>query len=187
MWIQPLGWDDPLEEEMTTHSQYSCLKNSMDRGDWQAIARGVTKESDTTEHLSTHGTYTLYRKPRDPWVSLIYPARKSPSHCPIPFLSPALLGPSPCSHHHQMLDELSEIGILMVTGQDLGLHSLPCHLQHHLGLLHLQQMHTAKAPETPEQYLGLGSGRLGGLDLTEDTQMGGRREDTSSLPQHRTP
>jgi len=26
-----LGWEDPLEEEMATHSN-SCLKNPMDRG-----------------------------------------------------------------------------------------------------------------------------------------------------------
>ena len=30
--------------------QYSCLKNSMDRGAWQATAQGVTKkESDPTD------------------------------------------------------------------------------------------------------------------------------------------
>ena len=29
--------------------QYSCLKNSMDRGAWQATVYGVTKMSDTTE------------------------------------------------------------------------------------------------------------------------------------------
>ena len=28
--------------------QYSCLKNSMDRGAWQAIVHAVTKELDTT-------------------------------------------------------------------------------------------------------------------------------------------
>ena len=33
--------------------QYSCLKNPMDRGAWQAIVHGVTKESDMTEQLST--------------------------------------------------------------------------------------------------------------------------------------
>ena len=27
---------------------YSCLRNSMDRGAWQATVHGVTKESDTT-------------------------------------------------------------------------------------------------------------------------------------------
>ena len=30
--------------------QYSGLKDSMDRGAWQAIGHGVSKESDTTEH-----------------------------------------------------------------------------------------------------------------------------------------
>ena len=29
--------------------EYSCLKNSMDRGAWQAAVQGVTKESGTTE------------------------------------------------------------------------------------------------------------------------------------------
>ena len=29
--------------------QYSCLKNSMDRGAWWATVHGVAKESDTTE------------------------------------------------------------------------------------------------------------------------------------------
>ena len=28
--------------------QYSCLGNPMDREAWEAIVRGVTKESDTT-------------------------------------------------------------------------------------------------------------------------------------------
>ena len=28
--------------------QYSCLENPMDRGTWQAIVHGVTKESDKT-------------------------------------------------------------------------------------------------------------------------------------------
>ena len=32
--------------------QYSCLGNPMDRGAWQAIVQGVTKESDTTEQLN---------------------------------------------------------------------------------------------------------------------------------------
>ena len=26
-WVRSLGWEDPLKEGMTTHFQYSCLKN----------------------------------------------------------------------------------------------------------------------------------------------------------------
>lgn len=88
-----------------------------------------------------------------------------------------------------MPDELSEIGVLTVTGQDLGLHSPTGHLQHNLGLLHLKQMHTAKAPQTPEQYLGLGSGRFRGLYLTEGHPGVGKGGgcDCLVLPQHGTP
>ena len=32
--------------------QYSCLKNSMDRGTWWATVHGVTEETDTTEQLT---------------------------------------------------------------------------------------------------------------------------------------
>ena len=32
--------------------QYSCLENSMDRGDWWAIIHGGRKESDMTERLT---------------------------------------------------------------------------------------------------------------------------------------
>ena len=34
---------DPLEKGMATHTSYSCLENSMDRGAWQATIQGVTK------------------------------------------------------------------------------------------------------------------------------------------------
>ena len=27
MWVQPLGREDPLEEGIATHSEYSCLEN----------------------------------------------------------------------------------------------------------------------------------------------------------------
>ena len=35
--VQSLGLEDPLEMETATHSLYSFLKNSMDRGAWQAM------------------------------------------------------------------------------------------------------------------------------------------------------
>ena len=31
-WIQSLGWEDPLEEDMANPLQYSCLENPIDRG-----------------------------------------------------------------------------------------------------------------------------------------------------------
>ena len=40
---QFLGWKDPLEEENGNPLQYSCLKNPVDRGAWQATVCGVTK------------------------------------------------------------------------------------------------------------------------------------------------
>ena len=39
-----LGREDPLEEEMATHSSCSsCLKNPMDRGAWWTTVNGVSK------------------------------------------------------------------------------------------------------------------------------------------------
>ena len=52
-WVQSLGWEDPLEKEMATHSSL-CLGNPMDRRAWRATARGVEKESDMTEQLNNN-------------------------------------------------------------------------------------------------------------------------------------
>ena len=44
--VQPLGGEDPLEEEMPRNyhvSQNSCLGNPMHRGAWRAVVHGVTK------------------------------------------------------------------------------------------------------------------------------------------------
>ena len=41
--VQSLGQEDPLEKRMATHSQYSCLENSMDREAWWATLHGITK------------------------------------------------------------------------------------------------------------------------------------------------
>ena len=40
--IQSLGWEDPLEKGMTTHSKHPCLETSIDRGAWWATVHGVT-------------------------------------------------------------------------------------------------------------------------------------------------
>ena len=42
-WILPLGWGDPLEEDMTTHSSILARRISMDRGAWWATVHGIAK------------------------------------------------------------------------------------------------------------------------------------------------
>ena len=37
-WVQSLGQEDPLEQEMANPLQYSCMENSMDRGGWCAYS-----------------------------------------------------------------------------------------------------------------------------------------------------
>ena len=55
MQVQPMGWEDPLEEDMATRvldqRQYSCLESPMDRGAWQATVYGVANEADTIQGL----------------------------------------------------------------------------------------------------------------------------------------
>ena len=53
MWVQSLGWKDPLEEERATHSSI-FLENPMDRGAWQAIVHRVTKSQTQLKQLSMH-------------------------------------------------------------------------------------------------------------------------------------
>ena len=46
MWetcLQSLGWEDPLEEVMTTHSSILACRIPVNRGTWRATAHGVTK------------------------------------------------------------------------------------------------------------------------------------------------
>ena len=41
--VQSLGWEDPLEEEMPTHSRILAWRIPMDRGAWRATVHRVTK------------------------------------------------------------------------------------------------------------------------------------------------
>ena len=54
MWVLSLGREDPLEEGMATHSNISCLKNPMDRGDWQATAHRITQSWTQLKQLNMH-------------------------------------------------------------------------------------------------------------------------------------
>ena len=51
--IESLEWEDSLEEEMAAHSRILALKNSMDRGAWQATVHGIAK-SQTQLNTHTH-------------------------------------------------------------------------------------------------------------------------------------
>ena len=42
-WVQSLGWEDPLEEGMATHSSILAWRIRMDGGTWWATAHGVAK------------------------------------------------------------------------------------------------------------------------------------------------
>ena len=42
-WVRSLGWEDPLEEGMATHSSIIAWRIPMDRGTWQATVHGVSK------------------------------------------------------------------------------------------------------------------------------------------------
>ena len=42
-WVQFLGWEDPLEEGMATHSRILSWRIPMDRGAWWATVHRVTK------------------------------------------------------------------------------------------------------------------------------------------------
>ena len=48
--VQSLGWEDPLEEGMATHSSILV----MDRGAWQVTVHGVAKSQTPQKRLSRH-------------------------------------------------------------------------------------------------------------------------------------
>ena len=43
MWVLSLGWEDPLEKVMATHSSVLAWRIPTDRGAWQATVHGVAK------------------------------------------------------------------------------------------------------------------------------------------------
>ena len=42
-WVPSLGWEDPLEKGMATHSSVLAWKIPMDNGAWWVIVHGVAK------------------------------------------------------------------------------------------------------------------------------------------------
>ena len=54
MLVQSLGWEDPLEEGVATHSNILVGKNPMDRGAWGAIVHEVTKSRTQLKQQNKH-------------------------------------------------------------------------------------------------------------------------------------
>ena len=56
-WVQSLGWEDPLEEGMATHSSMLAWRIPMDRRAWRATVHGVsesqTRPSDSAQHSAS--------------------------------------------------------------------------------------------------------------------------------------
>ena len=67
-WVQSLGWEDLLEEGMAIHSSIVAWRIPMERGTWQAIVHGVTKESDMAERLSIAFSTVLSKFKMDDWM-----------------------------------------------------------------------------------------------------------------------
>ena len=42
-WVRSLGWEDPMEEGMATHSSILAWRIAIDRGAWWVTVDGVTK------------------------------------------------------------------------------------------------------------------------------------------------
>ena len=55
-WVWSLGWEDPLEKGMATHSSTLAWRIPMDRGAWWAAVHGVTKSltDGATKHSTAH-------------------------------------------------------------------------------------------------------------------------------------
>ena len=47
-------WEDPLEEEMATHSSLLAWRIPIDRGAWQATVHSITESRTQLKWLSTH-------------------------------------------------------------------------------------------------------------------------------------
>ena len=61
MWVQSLGWEDPLEEEMASHSSILARRISWteELGGLQSMGSQKIRHDWMTEHSSTHNCNLL--------------------------------------------------------------------------------------------------------------------------------
>ena len=52
--VQSLGWEDPLEEGMTTHYSILAWRIPMGRGNWRATVHGVTQSWTQPKQHNRH-------------------------------------------------------------------------------------------------------------------------------------
>ena len=60
-WVWSLGWEESLEEGMTTHSSILAWRIHTDRGAWRATGHGVTK-SQTKQSTAQDPKWTEWRE-----------------------------------------------------------------------------------------------------------------------------
>ena len=60
--VQSLGQEDPLEKEMATYFQDSCLENSMNGGAWWAAVHGVAKSRTRLSDFTFTFPFMHWRK-----------------------------------------------------------------------------------------------------------------------------
>ena len=57
MWVQSLGWEDPLEKEMATHYSMLSWANPVYRGAWQAVVYGLQRIRHNWAYTQMHCHY----------------------------------------------------------------------------------------------------------------------------------
>ena len=75
-WVRSLGWDNPLEEDMATHSSILAWRIPMDRGAWWATVHRVA-ESDMTD-LAQHSKNPIKGQGVEQVPKSVNPASNTP-------------------------------------------------------------------------------------------------------------
>ena len=70
-WVRSLGWEDPLEEGMATHSNILAWRIPIVRGAWQATVHGVTK---SRTWLSNEYFHSFHIEPHREILSVLFGA-----------------------------------------------------------------------------------------------------------------
>ena len=70
MQVWSLGWEDPLEEGMATHSSFLAWRIRLDGGPWGATVHGVAQSWTWLKELSTWATEEAIRTVALPYKSI---------------------------------------------------------------------------------------------------------------------